>query len=127
MFNSRQKKDFEEYFCKNTSALLLHNFGNIGKESRRTVERSLDKFFGTSQGLTATASKIGEVTKIKSEIIKLLLRTSVEVTYEKYSQDLKSITGETFQLQCWLQKAQSRNKELSGDIARKEKEEKENG
>lgn len=82
MDRARKQDGFDKYFNAKILALLLWNFGNIGSESHRTFEQRINRFFSTNLRITTTANKIGKITKIDNEIIELLLKASLEVSFD---------------------------------------------
>jgi hypothetical protein len=82
----------------------------------------IENFFGRNSSLSRAATEIGMVSKINPETVELIIRATLEFSYNNYKVDMERLNKDNSNLRRELRSTQQKSRANTFSITKKEGE-----
>jgi hypothetical protein len=89
-----KREKFDLQVTTNVLEFFNEHGQNIGALQKREFTSKIDTFFGRNPQISSLATEIGLVTKLNVESVEILIKATLEFSYNNYKVDLQKNTQE---------------------------------
>jgi hypothetical protein len=107
MISFLDRDEFNKQVTADIERFCYRNIENIGKFHKKDFVKKIDQYFGKDQVISRKAEEISQSTKLNMETVELILRASLEFSYNNYLVDIKRIERENADLRRELRKSRA--------------------